>query len=195
MSSRPTMLRSSAQRPGSPVLASISRGATLSRRFSAGRSETSPAGLRPAARGPWLSTLASAFRGAPSPWRVSAGPVGGIIRRPSPGRAGAMLARSGLHLQGRAVVLAGLVGPVGGINRGSPPGRAGARLARSRGPRAPALQYLHTIRQDRCLISLEVRRPSPSWPEVPSYPADCAGLCHPWWPCYNSSPLLRPRSA
>ena len=192
MSSRPTMLRSSAQRPGSPVLTSISRGATLSRRFSAGRSETSPAGLRPAARGPWLSTLASAFRGAPSPWRVSAGPVGDGLRPAAHGPSWRVVASTFRGAPSLRRVSTGLVGDV---NRGSPPDRAGARLARSRGPRAPALEYLHTIRQDRCLISLEVRRPSPSWPEVPSYPADCAGLRHPWWPCYNSSPLVRPRSA
>ena len=39
-------------------------------------------------------------------------------------------------------------GPVGDIVRMSPPGRAGAMLARSRGPRVPALRYLHTLRQD-----------------------------------------------
>ena len=119
---------------------------------------------------------------------------------------------AGLHLQGRPAASAGLrpaargpwlstlasafrgapspwrvsAGPVGGIIRRPPPGRAGARLARSRGPRAPALEYLHTIRQDRCLISLEVRRPSPSGSEVPPHPADCAGLRHSWWPCYNT---------
>jgi len=42
-------------------------------------------------------------------------------------------------------------GPVGDIIHSSPPGLAGAMLARSRGPRAPALRYLHTLRQD-CLF-------------------------------------------
>ena len=39
--------------------------------------------------------------------------------------------------------------PGGDIIRRSPPGRAGAMLARLRGPRAPTLEYLHTLRQDR----------------------------------------------
>ena len=86
MSSRPTVAWSSAQRPGSPALAFISRGAPLPRRVSAGRSETLSAGLRPAARGPWFSPLASAFRGASLSWRIFAGPGGGITRRSPPGR-------------------------------------------------------------------------------------------------------------
>ena len=39
-------------------------------------------------------------------------------------------------------------GPGGDIIRRSPPGRTGAILARLRGPRAPVLEYLHTLRQD-----------------------------------------------
>jgi len=161
MSSRPTVARSSAQRPGSPALAYISQGALLPRRVSAGRSETLPVGLRPAARGPWFSPLASAFRGAPLPWRIFAGPGGGIIRRSPPGR----------------------WPPPSGARRrlgDSPPVRAetssvGLRPA-AQGPcwracadrERPRLSTCAHLGKIVCLISLEIRRPPPVIPETPA---------------------------
>ena len=156
MSNRPTVARSSAQRPESPAPAFVSRGAPLPRRVSAGQSEALPAGLRPAARGPWFSPLASAFRGTSLPWRVPAGLGGGITSRSPPGSG----ARRRLG--------------------GSPPVRAetssvGLRPA-AQGPcwracadrERPRLSTCAHLGKIVCLISLEIRRPPPVIPETPA---------------------------